>query len=245
MNDFTYYNPTRIVFGREAEKQAGALLRAAGARKVALHYGGQSAERSGLLAVLRESLQSEGVAWLELGGVRPNPCCESVRAYARICLEAGVDFILAVGGGSVIDSAKAIAVAAVSQGRDIWDVMCGRATVTTALPVGVVLTLAASGSESSPNFVLTDEATCEKRAFGAEYIRPKFALMNPERLLTLSSRQTACAVADILLHTMERYFTPSTDNLLTDALAEVSSARLSPRVANAWKRWTDTRPVVS
>lgn len=220
MELFQYYAPTRVVFGRGAEEQTGELVRACGGRKALLHYGGGSVARSGLLERVKASLDRAGVAYAELGGVVPNPRLSLVNRGIELVRREGVDFILAVGGGSVIDSGKAIGYG-VANGGDVWDFYCGRRKATACLPVGVVLTLAATGSEMSNSSVITNEDGWLKRGYTNDLSRPVFAALNPELTMTLPAYQTACGCADILMHTLERYLNGCQTNLqLTDALAE-------------------------
>ena len=220
MNDFMYYAPTRVVFGRDVVDQAGELARAYGATKVLLHFGGQSALRSGLVDRVAASLEKAGLGVVKLGGVVPNPRLSLVREGIELCRREGVDFLLPVGGGSVIDSAKAIAVALAMPETDIWDIYLGKAPITAALPVGVVLTLAAAGSEMSSASVLTNEADGLKKGMGSDLIRPRFALMDPTLTMTLPPYQTAAGVVDIMMHTLERYFEAGRGNEMTDRIAE-------------------------
>lgn len=219
MRDFTFYAPTRVVFGENAELQAGRLIRDLGARRVFLVYGGGSAVRSGLLDRLQACLLEAGLTVIAFGGAQPNPTLAHAEAGAALAREAGADFVLAVGGGSAIDTGKAIAHGARS-GVALWDLWTGAEPVTQALPVGVVLTIPAAGSETSDSAVLTNETVGQKRGLSSERNRPVFSLMNPRLALTLPAYQMACGVTDILMHTLDRYFNPVTDNLLTDALAE-------------------------
>lgn len=220
IEDFTYYTPTKVVFGRGAEGGTGALVAGLGCKKTLLHYGGGSAERTGLLGRIRESLREAGVSFVELGGVVPNPRLSLVNEGIELCRREGVDFILAVGGGSVIDSAKAIAYGAADEERgDVWDFYARRRVPRACLPVGSVLTIAAAGSEMSCSSVITDEATETKRGYGNDICRPKFAVMNPELTMTLPAYQTACGCVDILMHTMERWFGGGGRMELTDGIA--------------------------
>nr|MDD6335371.1 iron-containing alcohol dehydrogenase [bacterium] len=220
MNSFEFYSPTHIVFGPGSEEQAGALAKAAGARRVLLHYGSASAEKSGLLGRVRASLDAAGIAHISLGGVMPNPRLSMVRRGEALCREENIDFILAVGGGSVIDSAKAIALAAANPQIDIWNVFLRKSVPTCCLPIGAVLTIAAAGSETSNSIVITNEEGWLKRGYGTNMVRPRFAIMNPELTYTLPAYQTACGVTDIFMHTLERYFTSRLGNELTDRIAE-------------------------
>lgn len=220
IEDFTYYTPTKVVFGRGAESKTGELVAGLGCKKTLLHYGGGSAERTGLLGRIRASLREAGVDFVELGGVVPNPRLSLVNEGIELCRREGVDFILAVGGGSVIDSAKAIAYGAADEERgDVWDFYARRRIPRACLPVGSVLTIAAAGSEMSCSSVITDEATETKRGYGNDLCRPKFAVMNPELTMTLPAYQTACGCTDILMHTMERWFGGGGSMELTDGIA--------------------------
>ncbi len=220
MYNFAYYTPTRVVFGRGAEDRAGELVRHQGAKKVLIHYGGGSAVRSGLLDRVKRSLDAAGVSWLEVGGVVPNPRLSKVREGVALCQKAGgVDLILAVGGGSVIDSSKAIAYALAEPEKDVWELFDRKRRAGGCLPVGAVLTIAAAGSEMSNSCVITNEATGDKRGYNDDLSRPKFAVMDPELTTTLPDYQTQSGCADIMMHTMERWFTQGGNMELTDALA--------------------------
>lgn len=219
MNDFTYYTPTKVIFGKGSETKVGALIKEQKGTKVLLHYGGGSARRSGLLARIEESLAEAGIAYTELGGVVPNPRLSLVREGIELCKKENVDFILAVGGGSVIDSAKAIGYG-VYHGGDVWDFYNFKRVPAGCLPIGAVLTIAAAGSEMSDSSVITNDETWEKRGVNSNYCRVKFAVMNPELTMTLPAYQTACGCADILMHTMERYFNHGDNMELTDGIAE-------------------------
>ncbi len=218
MKDFNFYAPTRVVFGRESEKQIGSLVAANGGHKVLIHYGGGSAERSGLLAVVREQLKAAGLESVELGGVVPNPLLSKVYEGIELCRKEKVDFILAVGGGSVIDSSKAIGYG-VNYDGDVWDFWCGKVP-TACLPIGAVLTIPAAGSEMSSSAVITKDGDLLKRGINSDLCRCRFAVMNPERTYTLPPYQTAAGATDIMMHTMERYFSKYDDMTLTDAIAE-------------------------
>ncbi len=220
IEDFTYYAPTKVVFGRGAENKTGELVAELGCKKILLHYGGGSAERTGLLGRIRASLREAGAGFVELGGVVPNPRLSLVREGIELCRREAVDFILAVGGGSVIDSAKAIGYGAADEERgDVWDFYARLRTPRACLPVGSVLTIAAAGSEMSPSSVITNEDTETKRGYGNDVCRPKFAVMNPELTMTLPAYQTACGCTDILMHTMERWFGGGGSMELTDGVA--------------------------
>ncbi|MCI8437227.1 MAG: iron-containing alcohol dehydrogenase [Lawsonibacter sp.] len=219
MFHFTYHTPTTVVFGKGAEEQTGALVKAQGCRKVLIHYGGGSVVRSGLLGRIKAALEAEGVACTELGGVVPNPRLSLVYQGIELARREGVDFILAVGGGSVIDSSKAIAYG-LAEEADVWELYDRVRKAKACLPVGVVLTIAAAGSEMSNSSVITKDEGGIKRGYNDDLCRPKFAVMNPELTMTLPPYQTASGCTDILMHTMERYFTPNGTMELTDRIAE-------------------------
>lgn len=219
MENFRYYSPTRFIFGRGKEKEAGALIKAEGGRRVLLHYGGGSAVRSGLIERITDSLKQEGLDYVLLGGVQANPKSGLVYEGIRICRENKIDFVLAAGGGSVIDSAKAIAMGACYDG-DFWDFFSGRVQIRNILPVGTVLTIAASGSEGSDACVITQEETGWKRTCGGDLLRPVFSIMNPELTMTLPPYQTACGIVDMMSHIFERYFTDSKNVEVTDRMCE-------------------------
>ena len=223
MNNFTYWTPTKVIFGKDAEKQTGKLVKAQNCKKVLVHFGGQSAEKSGLLDKIRKSLESENISYVTLGGVVPNPRLSLVREGIALCKKEGVDFILAVGGGSVIDSAKAIGYGVVTKG-DVWDIYSKKIEPAGCLPVGSVLTIAAAGSEMSDSSVITNEDGWLKRGYSSDYARCRFAVMNPELTATLNEWQTMSGCTDIIMHTLERYFyssdTAEPESLLTDNIAE-------------------------
>lgn len=219
MINFEYYTPTRVIFGKDTEKEVGRLVREQGCRKVLLHYGGQSAKKSGLLGRIEASLKEAGIEYISLGGVVPNPRLSLVYEGIRMCKEAGVDFILAVGGGSVIDSAKGIGYGVANEG-DVWDIYNRKREAEACLPIGAVLTIAAAGSEMSWSSVITNEDGWIKRGYSNDISRCRFAIMNPELTYTLPMYQTQCGAVDILMHTMERYFNPETDFEITDRIAE-------------------------
>lgn len=219
MENFTFYSPTKFVFGKEMEAHSGALVREFGGSKVLLHFGGKSAEKSGLLGRVRESLKGADLAFVELGGVHPNPLDDLVYEGIDLCKREGVDFILAVGGGSVIDSAKAIAMGVCYDG-DFWDFYSGKAAAKAAVPVGTVLTIAAAGSEGSGDSVITKKDGMVKRGASGECIRPKFSILNPALTQTLPAYQTACGATDIMAHVCERYFTNTKNVETTDRLCE-------------------------
>ncbi len=218
MDNFEFLSPTKIIFGRGVETKIGAETKQY-AGKVLLHYGGGSIKKSGLYDKVTQSLKEAGVEWSELSGVQPNPRLSLVREGIRICREQGLGLILAVGGGSVIDSAKAIAVGVPYQG-DVWDFWANRAVPQQALPVGVVLTIPAAGSEASKSAVITNEDGWYKWGLNNDIYRPRFAVMNPELTYTLPPYQTACGAVDIMAHIMERYFTDTLHVDLTDRLCE-------------------------
>ena len=219
MKDFNYYSPTQVVFGRQSEEAVADLVKKYGGTKVLVHYGGGSAKRSGLLDKILRLLDEGGVAHVELGGVVPNPLLSMVYRGIDLCREEGVDFILAVGGGSVIDSSKAIAYGVKYDG-DVWDFWDGKGVPKDALPIGSVLTIPAAGSELSDSCVITKDEGLLKRGVNSDLCRCRFAIMNPERTFTLPPYQTAAGATDIMMHTMERYFCNHQDMTLTDALAE-------------------------
>ncbi|HML46949.1 MAG TPA: iron-containing alcohol dehydrogenase, partial [Clostridia bacterium] len=220
MRDFVFYSPTKVVFGRDAETQTGKLAREIGALRVLIVYGGGSVVRSGLLERVEAALSAEGIAFERCGGVQPNPRLAFAEEAVRQALRMKADCILAVGGGSAIDTAKAVAIGAANPDIPIWNFWAGEATVAQSLPVGCVLTIPAAGSETSDSSVLTNEATGIKRGLSTPWNRPKFAVMNPALAMTLPKYQISCGVADILMHTLDRYFTHTKDNALTDAFAE-------------------------
>ncbi len=221
MQSFTYHCPTEIIFGRGAENAVAEKLRAFGASRVLILYGGGSAERSGLLSRIEKNLTSAGLAFLVMGGVRPNPRVSFVREAIREGLAADVNFILAVGGGSVIDSAKAVAHGIANPTTDIWDIWTHKAELTKTMPFGSVLTIPAAGSETSDSAVLTNEDTGRKVGLNTQLNRPVLAFMNPELAFSLPRTQIAAGASDIMMHTMERYFTSVREtNLFTDRVSE-------------------------
>ncbi|MBP5732745.1 MAG: iron-containing alcohol dehydrogenase [Lachnospiraceae bacterium] len=231
MENFSFYSPTYFAFGKDSEKQAGSLIKQFGGSKVLIHYGGGSVVRSGLLDRVKQSLADAGVPFVELGGVKPNPRSGLVYEGIDLCKKEGVDFILAVGGGSTIDSSKAIAAGVVYDG-DFWDFYSGK-PITKALPVGTVLTIAAAGSEGSPDSVITKEEGMFKRGASGNAIRPKFSILNPALTQTLPAYQTAAGATDIMAHLYERYLTNSKDVEVTDRLIEallLTMVHETPRV---------------
>ncbi|MBR4733173.1 MAG: iron-containing alcohol dehydrogenase [Lachnospiraceae bacterium] len=220
MENFIYDTPTRVYFGKDQELKVGEIIKEYGAKKVLIHYGGGSAVRSGLIGRVEEKLKEQGIDYVLLGGVQPNPEIKMVRKGIELCRKEGVDFILAVGGGSVLDSAKDIANGVANPDVDVWDFSMGKAQPKKTLPKGCILTLAAAGSEMSNSCVITDEETGTKRGYGSPMNRMNFAIENPELTYTVDAYQTACGAVDIAMHTMERYFCPGEDTYLTDAIAE-------------------------
>jgi alcohol dehydrogenase YqhD (iron-dependent ADH family) len=219
MDRFDFYSPTYFVFGKDREAEAGAYVKKFGGTRVLLHFGGGSVVRSGLLERVSASLKAEGIPFFALGGVKPNPRDTLVYEGIELVLRENIDFILAVGGGSAIDSAKAIALGSLYKG-DFWDFWCGKEEPKKALPVGTVLTIAAAGSEGSPSSVITKEEGGIKRGLTTDVIRPVFSVLNPALTETLPAYQTACGVTDIMAHVFERYFTNTKDVEVTDRLCE-------------------------
>ena len=219
MENFNYYTPTKVVFGRGTEEQVGELVRQQECKKVLVHYGSGSVKRSGLLDRICGSLDAAGIDYISLGGVVPNPRLSLVYEGIRICKEENVDFILAVGGGSVIDSAKAIGYGVANEG-DVWDFYEKKRQAKACLPIGVVLTISAAGSEMSDSSVITNEDGWLKRGYSSDLGRAGFAVMNPELTMTLPKYQTASGCTDIMMHTMERYFNQAENMELTDGISE-------------------------
>ena len=218
MDNFTFYSPTYFAFGKDTENEAGQLVKRFGGSKVLLHFGGGSVIRSGLMDRVKKSLDAENIPYIELGGVKPNPRSGLVYEGIELCRKEGVDFILAVGGGSTIDSAKAIAAGVVYEG-DFWDFYSGK-YIENALPVGTILTISAAGSEGSPDSVITNENGMFKRGATGDAIRPKFTILNPALTQTLPAYQTACGITDIIAHLYERYLTNTKDVEVTDRMIE-------------------------
>jgi len=218
MENFTFYSPTYFVFGKDSENQVGHYVKRFKGSKVLLHYGSKSAEKTGLLGRVEKSLEKENIDYVKLGGVRPNPTDDLVYKGIDICRKENIDFILAVGGGSVIDSAKAIAAGAVYDG-DFWEFYEGK-PIDKALPVGTVLTISAAGSEGSPDSVITKLDGMYKRGASGEGIRPVFSILNPALTMTLSNYQTACGITDIMAHLYERYLTNTKYVETTDRMIE-------------------------
>lgn len=219
MENFNYHTPTKVVFGKGTEEQVGALVKECGCRKVLVHYGSGSVKKSGLLDRISEALKNAEIDFVSLGGVVPNPRLSLVYEGIGLCQKESVDFILAVGGGSVIDSAKAIGYGVANEG-DVWDFYARKRTAKGCLPLGVVLTIAAAGSEMSDSSVITKEEGWIKRGYSSNYVRPKFAVMNPELTMTLPAYQTESGCVDIMMHTMERYLNQAENMELTDGISE-------------------------
>ena len=231
MENFNFYSPTEFVFGKGRAAETGSFVKKYGGSKVLIHYGGGSAVKSGLIGVVMKSLDEAGIAYCELGGVKPNPRDTLVYKGIELCREENVDFILAVGGGSVIDSAKAIAIGVPYDG-DFWDMYSGK-PIEKALPVATVLTIAAAGSEGSGDSVITKEDGMLKRGAGSDHLRPRFSVMDPALTQTLPAYQTACGATDIMAHVFERYFTNTREVEITDRLCEavlLTMLKETPRV---------------
>lgn len=220
MQNFNYFTPTQVVFGKDSENQVGSLVKAQNCKKVLVHFGGSSAKKSGLLDRIFNSLKGEGIDYVVLGGVKPNPLLSLVEEGINLCKKEKVDFILAVGGGSVIDSAKAIGYGLYND-FPVWDIYSRKNAPKGCIPVGAVLTIAAAGSEMSDSSVITNDATGEKIGFSSNYCRCKFAVMNPEFTYSLSQWQTMSGATDIIMHTLERWFTPKSaeNSMLVDSIA--------------------------
>ena len=240
MKDFSFYAPTEVVFGKESEEMVADLVKKYGGTKVLVHYGGMSAKRSGLLDKVCGLLTEGGIEFVLLGGVVPNPRLSKVKEGIALCREKGLDFILAIGGGSVIDSSKAIAYGVPYEG-DVWDFYLGKAKPQTCLPVASVLTIPAAGSEMSEASVITNEDGDIKLGYSNNISRPKFAIMNPVRTFTLPPYQTAAGVTDIMMHTMERYFNPDGDMTVTDVIAEALMRTMKECVFEVLKNPEDYR----
>ena len=219
MFDFKYFTPTKVLFGKNTEDKVADLIQEFGGKKVLIHYGGGSVIRSGLMQRVTDKLDAAGIAYVKLGGAVPNPRLSLVYEGIELCKKEGVDFLLAVGGGSAIDSAKAIGYGLMNEG-DVWDLYDYKKQAKASMPLGVILTLAATGSEMSDSSVITKEEGLVKRGYSSDFGRPKFAILNPELTMTLPDYQTACGCTDIMMHTMERYFTNGGNMELTDSIAE-------------------------
>ncbi|PWJ13592.1 iron-containing alcohol dehydrogenase [Ruminococcus flavefaciens] len=232
MDNFQFYSPTEFIFGRDTETKAGEMVKKYGGTKVLIHYGSGSAVKSGLLDRVKASLDESGIAYTELGGVQPNPRDTLIYKGIELCRSEGVDFILSVGGGSFIDSSKAIALGVPYNG-DFWDFYGTGKVVEKALPIGTVLTIAAAGSEGSGASVVTKEEGSLKRDVGSDLLRPRFSILNPELTCSLPAYQTACGATDIMAHVFERYFTNTRDVEITDRLCEavlLTMIKETPRV---------------
>ena len=220
MQNFTFCVPTEIVFGKDTELSCGREVKKHGGTKVLIVYGGGSARRSGLLERIEKSLEEEGISYTEFGGVKPNPRLAFAEKGVQKGIRENVDFILGVGGGSAIDTAKAIAHGVANPGIPLWDIWTKKVPLKRTTRVGAVLTIPAAGSETSDSAVLTNEAIGKKSGLGTEWNRPAFAIMNPELTFTLPKYQIGCGIADIMMHTLERYFIPNQNNRMTDEIAE-------------------------
>ena len=240
MKDFNFYAPTEVVFGEHSEEQVAQLVKKYGGTKVLVHYGGQSAVRSGLLDKICGLLSEGGIDYVKLGGVVPNPRLSLAKEGIELCRKENIDFILAIGGGSVIDSSKCIAYGVCLDG-DVWDVYIGRVTPEKMLPVACVLTIPAAGSEMSEASVITNEDGDVKLGYSNNISRPKFAIMNPKRTYTLPPYQTAAGVTDIMMHTMERYFNTECDMTLQDEIAEALMRTMKESVFEVLKNPEDYR----
>ena len=241
MKDFNYFAPTEVVFGEQSEEQVAALVKKYGGTKVLVHYGGQSAVRSGLLDKICGLLKESGVDYVTLGGVVPNPRLSLAHQGIELCRKEGVDFILAVGGGSVIDSGKCIAMGVANPDIEVWDIYLGKVSPAKALPVASVLTIPAAGSEMSESTVVTNEEGDVKLGYSNNLLRPKFAIMNPRRTMTLPPYQTAAGVTDMMMHTMERYFTKDDDMDFTADLAEAALRSIKSAIFAVLKNPEDYR----
>jgi len=219
MLNFEFYAPTKVVFGKNAEDKVGKLIKEQGCKKALVHFGGNSAKKSGLLDRIYKLLEQSDISYVSLGGVVPNPRLSTVHEGIELCKKEGVDFILAVGGGSVIDSSKAIGYGVANEG-EVWDFYEKTRMPEKCIPIGAILTIAAAGSEMSNSSVITNEDGWLKRGCNSDSCRCKFAIMNPELTYSLPDYQTACGCTDILMHTMERYFTTVEDTMLTDRIGE-------------------------
>ena len=234
MENFNFYSPTYFAFGKGKEQEVGKLVKRFGGSKVLIHYGGGSVKRNGVFDSVVKSLEDAGIPYIELGGVKPNPRSGLVYEGIELCRKENIDFILGIGGGSTIDSAKAIALGVPYDG-DFWDFYGTGKVVKNALPIGTVLTIAAAGSEGSGASVITNEESMLKWSTGSDILRPKFSILNPEITCTLPAYQTACGITDIMIHVCERYFTKTKDVEITDRLCEAVLKTMieeAPKVMN-------------
>lgn len=238
MNNFVFYSPTCFIFGKDSEKECGAYVKKYGGTKVLIHYGSGSVIKSGLLERVKKSLMEKNISFVELGGAKPNPRSGLVYEGIELCKRENVDFVLAVGGGSAIDSAKAIAIGAPYDG-DFWDFFSGKGQPQKALPVGTILTIAAAGSEGSPHSVITHENGMYKRGAGSDLMRPVFSILNPALAMTLPAYQIACGATDIMAHVCERYFTNTRNVEVTDRLCEAIFLTMVKEVPKAVKNPQD------
>lgn len=242
MEKFNFYSPTEIVFGKDSENKVADLVKKYDGHNVLIVYGGGSVKRSGLLDKIGNLLKDAGLNYVTLGGVQPNPLVSFVNKYVKQAVEDKIDFILPIGGGSVIDTAKAIAHGIQNSNCDIWDIWTGKVKLTKTTPFGSIVTLAAAGSETSDSAVLTHEQEAKKRGFSTPFNRAKFAILNPELTYTAPVYQKACGIADIMMHTLERYFAKEKNNFMTDYIAE---GLLKDVMNNAPKMLTDSTDYVS
>ncbi|MBQ9036548.1 MAG: iron-containing alcohol dehydrogenase [Erysipelotrichaceae bacterium] len=220
MINFVYYTPTKMVFGKDTQYEVGKLVKETGAKSVLVHYGSERVVRTGLISTVTKALDEEGIKYVVLGGVVPNPHLSKVREGIELGKANNVDLILAVGGGSVIDSSKAIAYGLGEPDKDVWELYRHERKALKCLPVATILTIAAAGSEMSNSSVITNEITGEKRAYDDDIARPVFSILNPEFTVTLPDYQTMSGCTDMMMHTMERYFSTAGNMEITDAIAE-------------------------
>ena len=220
MENFEYYTPTKIIFGKGAEERVGTEIASRGYKKVLVHFGGTYLQENGTLDRIHKSLTEAGLTYIDLDGVVPNPRLALAKEGVELCKREGIDFILGVGGGSAIDSSKAISYGLAEPEKDVWELFEKKRTAQKFLPIASILTIAAAGSETSNSCVITNEETKEKRSYNDDIARPKFAIMNPELTMTLPDYQTESGCTDIMMHTMERYFTQGGNMEITDEIAE-------------------------